>query len=217
MNVVLMGPPGAGKGTQAVRLAEQLSLVHVASGDLFREALAAGTPLGLQAKGYMERGELVPDAIVVDMVLERMARPDCAAGVVLDGFPRTPAQAEALDSALAGRGKRVDAALLIDVPDEVVLERLTGRRICRSCQAPYHVLFNPPAREGVCDRCGGELYQRDDDREGTVRNRLQVYQAQTAPLISYYRQQGVLREVDGAGSLDAVAQGLVRALKQGAS
>ena len=212
MIVVLMGPPGAGKGTQAVRLAERQGVAHVASGDLFREATAAGTPLGQQAKGYMERGELVPDDIVVKMVLERLARPDCDRGVILDGFPRTAAQAEALDGALAAQGRRVDAALLMDVPAEAILERMTGRRICRQCQAPYHVRFNPPAREGVCDRCGGALYQRDDDREDTVRRRLAVYQEQTLPLASYYRQRGILRQVDGLGEVDEITGRLVRAL-----
>lgn len=217
MIVVLLGPPGAGKGTQAERLAAGLGLVHVASGDLFREALAAQTPLGRQAQQYMERGELVPDDLTVRMVLERVAQPDCQAGVVLDGFPRTVAQAEALDQALAAQGKQVDAVLLIAVSDEVVLERLTGRRICRNCQAPYHIVFNPPAKAGRCDRCGGPLYQRDDDREETVRRRLEVYQAQTAPLISYYRQRGLLREVDGSGDLEAVATRLRQALASGAS
>lgn len=216
MIVVLLGPPGAGKGTQAERLAAGMGLVHVASGDLFREALAAQTPLGRQAQQYMERGELVPDDLTVRMVLERMAQPDCQAGVVLDGFPRTVAQAEALDQALAAQGKQVDAVLLIAVSDEVVLERLTGRRICRNCQAPYHIVFNPPAAEGRCDRCGGPLYQRDDDREETVRRRLEVYQAQTAPLISYYRQRGLLREVDGSGDLEAVATRLRQVLASGA-
>lgn len=217
MIVVLMGPPGAGKGTQAVRLAQRLGLTHVASGDLFREALAAGTPLGLQAKSYMERGELVPDAVVVEMVLERMGRPDCAQGVVLDGFPRTSAQAQALDGALQAQGMRVAAALNLAVPEEELLGRLTGRRICRDCQAPYHVRFNPPLREGVCDRCGGELYQRADDSEATVRRRLEVYQEQTAPLIAYYRGQGLLREADGLGPVDVVTERLVLALAGEAS
>jgi adenylate kinase len=215
MIVVLMGPPGAGKGTQAARLAERLGLAHVASGDLFREALAAGTPLGLQAQGYMERGELVPDDVVVRMVLERLGRPDCAAGVILDGFPRTAGQAEALDAALASQGKRVDAALLMEVPAAVILERLTGRRICRECQAPYHVVFNPPARAEVCDRCGGVLYQRDDDREETVLHRLEVYRMQTMPLVSYYRRKGLLRQVDGTGEVDEIAARLARALPGG--
>jgi len=216
MIVVLLGPPGAGKGTQAEGLAERLGLVHVASGDLFREAVAAATPLGRQVQAYMERGELVPDGLTVRMVLERMAQPDCRAGVILDGFPRTVAQAEALDQALAAQGQQVDAVLLLTVPDEVVLERLTGRRICRNCQAPYHVSFNPPAVEGRCDRCGGPLYQRDDDREETVRRRLQVYHEQTAPLVSYYRERGLLREVDGRGDVEAVAERLVQALEAGA-
>lgn len=215
MIVVLMGPPGAGKGTQAARLAERLAVAHVASGDLFREALAAGTPLGRQAQVYMGRGELVPDDIVVQMVLERLARPDCQRGVVLDGFPRTAAQAEALAAALAAQGRRVDAALLIEVPDAAILERMTGRRICRQCQAPYHVRFNPPARAGICDRCGGELYQRDDDREETVRKRLEVYREQTLPLVAYYRDQGVLQEIDGLGGLDEVTQRLLGALGPG--
>ncbi len=214
MVVILLGPPGAGKGTQAARLAERLGLAHVASGDLFREAVAARTPLGQKAQGYMERGELVPDEIVVAMVLERLTRPDCRRGAILDGFPRTVAQAEALERDLSAQGKKVDAVLLVNVPDEVVLERLTGRRICRNCQAPYHLTFHPPAQEGICDRCGGVLYQRDDDREETVRHRLRVYWEQTAPLISYYRQKRLLREVDGVGEVEEVGERLLRALKE---
>lgn len=215
MIVVLLGPPGAGKGTQAARLAARQSAAHVASGDLFREALAAGTPLGRQAQEYMGRGELVPDDIVVNMVLERLAQPDCDRGVILDGFPRTAAQAEALDGALVAQGRRVDVVLSMDVPEEAILERMTGRRICRECQAPYHTRFNPPAREGHCDRCGGALYQRDDDREDTVRRRLAVYQEQTLPLVSYYRRQGILRQVDGLGGVDEVTERLVRTLEAG--
>ncbi len=214
MVVILLGPPGAGKGTQAARLAERLGLAHVASGDLFREAVAAQTPLGQKAQGYMERGELVPDEIVVAMVLERLTRPDCRRGAILDGFPRTVAQAEALERDLSAQGKKADAVLLVNVPDEVVLERLTGRRICRNCQAPYHLTFHPPAQEGVCDRCGGALYQRDDDREETVRHRLRVYWEQTAPLISYYRQKRLLREVDGVGEVEEVGERLLRALEE---
>lgn len=216
MVVVLLGPPGAGKGTQAVGLAGKLGLAHVASGDLFREAVAAGTPLGRQARPYMERGELVPDELAVGLVLERLAQPDCQAGAVLDGFPRTAPQAEALDRALAAQGRQVEVVLLLDVPDATILERLTGRRICRDCQAPYHIVFNPPAQAGVCDRCGGPLYQREDDREETVRHRLEVYHAQTAPLISYYRQRGLLRRVDGAGEIEVVGARLVEALGRGA-
>jgi adenylate kinase len=215
MIVVLLGPPGAGKGTQAARLAERQGVAHVASGDLFREALAAGTSLGRKAQGYMGRGELVPDDIVVEMVLERLARPDCERGVILDGFPRTATQAEALDKALAAQGRQVDVALAIDVPEAAILERMTGRRICRECQAPYHIKFNPPAREGRCDRCGGVLYQRDDDREETVRHRLAVYEKQTLPLVSYYRQQGILHQVDGLGGVDEVTEQLVKSLGVG--
>jgi len=216
MIVVLLGPPGAGKGTQAARLAVRQGVAHVASGDLFREALAAGTALGRQAQAYMERGELVPDDIVVRMVLERLAKPDCARGVILDGFPRTAAQAQALDGDLAAQGRRVDSVLSLDVPEEAILERMTGRRICRECQAPYHIKFNPPARSGVCDRCGGPLYQRDDDGEDTVRRRLVVYQEQTLPLVSYYGRQGVLSQVDGLGELTEVTERLAQALAAGA-
>ena len=216
MIVVLLGPPGAGKGTQAARLAVRQGVAHVASGDLFREALAAGTALGRQAQAYMERGELVPDDIVVRMVLERLAKPDCARGVILDGFPRTAAQAQALDGDLAAQGRRVDSVLSLDVPEEAILERMTGRRVCRECQAPYHIKFNPPARSGVCDRCGGPLYQRDDDGEDTVRRRLVVYQEQTLPLVSYYGRQGVLSQVDGLGELTEVTERLAQALAAGA-
>jgi len=217
MVVVLMGPPGAGKGTQAARLAERLGLAHVASGDLLREAIAAGTSLGRQAQVYVERGELVPDDVVVGMILERLGQPDCQAGVILDGFPRTLAQAEVLDKALASRSGQVNAALELDVPAGVILERLTRRRICRDCQAPYHLEHNPPARSDICDRCGGELYQREDDTEETVGHRLQVYAERTAPLLAYYRQRGILRRVDGAGEVDEVAERLARALGTGAA
>jgi adenylate kinase len=200
MIVVLMGPPGAGKGTQAERLASQLALAHVASGDLFREAIAAGSPLG----------RLVPDEIVVQMVLERLKQPDCARGVILDGFPRTVAQAEALEQALQAEGKQVDLVVELVVPEAVILERLTGRRTCRHCQAPYHVRFNPPTQPGLCDRCGEPLEQREDDREETVRHRLEVYQRQTAPLRAFYAERGLLHEVDGTGEVEEVAARLAR-------
>ncbi len=210
MVVVLMGPPGAGKGTQAAALAGRFGVAHVASGDLFREAIAADTPLGREARAYIERGELVPDEIVVRMVLERLSRPDCARGVILDGFPRTIGQAEALDRALEAQGKRVDTVIELVVPDTVILERLTGRRVCRNCQAPYHIRFNPPARDGICDRCGGPLEQREDDREETVRRRLEVYREQTAPLREFYAQRGLLHTVDGTGEVDEVLARLTR-------
>jgi len=206
--IILLGPPASGKGTQAARLREALNLSHVASGDLFRENLKNETELGLKAKGYMDRGELVPDDVTTAMVMERLSRPDCADGALLDGFPRTIAQAEALDQALTEQGHKIGLVPNIAVPDEVLIERVSGRRLCRVCGEAYHVLFNPPQQPGVCDRDGGELYQRDDDQPETVRQRLKVYWAQTSPLIDYYRGQGVLVEVNGDQSIDAVAADL---------
>jgi len=208
MYLILLGPPGAGKGTQADRLQEQLGLPHVASGDLFRENLRNETELGLLAKQYMDRGELVPDDVTIAMVRERLERPDCAKGAILDGFPRTTAQAEALDRMLADMGRKLDAVISFEVDEEEVVRRLSGRRICRQCQAPYHIEFDPPAQDGVCDRCGGELYQRDDDKPETVRNRLRVYLEQTAPLVEYYRKAGLLHTVDAMGDIDTVTQRL---------
>lgn len=202
--VVLLGPPASGKGTQAARLREALSLPHVASGDLFRENLKNETELGLKAKSYMDRGELVPDDVTIAMVMDRLSRPDCAGGALLDGFPRTIAQAEALDRELAARGHKIGIVPNIVVPDDVLVERVSGRRLCRSCGESYHVRFNPPKQPGVCDKDGGELYQRDDDNAETVRQRLKVYWEQTSPLIDYYRGQGVLVEINGDQSIDAV-------------
>lgn len=212
MYVILLGPPGAGKGTQAVTLAQRLQLVHVASGDLFREALAQGTELGLQAKSYMERGALVPDEVTTAMVMERLSRPDCARGAVLDGFPRTIEQAKALDKALAERDKAVDKVLYINVPDDELLRRLSGRWICRGCQATFHEASRPPAKAGVCDTCGGELYQRPDDTVATAKRRLEVYFEQTAPLIAYYREANKLIEINGGQPIPAVQDDMVRAL-----
>jgi adenylate kinase len=206
--IVLLGPPASGKGTQAARLREALGLPHIASGDLFRENLKNETELGLKAKVYMDRGELVPDDVTIAMVMERLKRPDCAGGALFDGFPRTIAQAEALDQALAERGHRIGVVPYIAVPDEVLVERVSGRRLCRVCGEAYHVKFNPPARPGVCDNDGGELYQRGDDSPETVRKRLQVYWEQTSPLIDYYRDRGVLVEVNGDQPIDAVAADL---------
>jgi adenylate kinase len=206
--IVLLGPPASGKGTQAARLREALGLPHVASGDLFRENLKNETELGLKAKVYMDRGELVPDDVTIAMVMERLNRPDCAGGALFDGFPRTIAQAEALDQALAERGHRISVVPYIAVPDEVLVERMSGRRLCRVCGEAYHVKFNPPKRPGVCDNDGGELYQRGDDKPETVRKRLQVYWEQTSPLIEYYRDRGMLVEVDGDQPIDAVAADL---------
>ena len=213
MNLVLLGPPGSGKGTQAERLKAQLGLPHVASGDLFRENVGNETGLGLLAKGYMDRGQLVPDDVTIAMVRERLQQPDCDDGVILDGFPRTLAQALALDKMLAGTGRALAGVLYINLPDEETVRRLSGRWICGQCQTPYHAVFSPPAEEGVCDECGGELYQRDDDRPETVRARLRVYHEQTAPLIDYYRRAGLLVEVDGAGDIEAVSAALLEATR----
>ena len=212
MYIVLLGPPGAGKGTQAVTLAERLGVPHISSGDLFREARAKGTELGLLAKSYMDRGELVPDDVTVAMVMERLSKPDCAKGAVLDGFPRTVAQAERLDNALAEQGKQVDKALLIDVPDDELIRRLSGRWICRNCQATFHEHSKPPKNAGICDVCGGELYQRPDDTVETAKNRLKVYKAETAPLIDYYQKAGKLVAVNGAQEIPAVQEALLKAL-----
>jgi adenylate kinase len=211
--LVLLGPPGAGKGTQAERLEEKLHLPHVASGDLFRENLRNETELGLLAKEYMGRGNLVPDDVTIAMVRERLQRPDCAQGAILDGFPRTKAQAESLDSMLADVGQQLDGVLYLAVPDEELVRRLSGRWICGQCQTPYHTVFSPPAKEGVCDECGGVLYQREDDRPETVRARLKVYHQQTAPLIDYYRQTGKLVEVDGTGEIETVSAALLEAIR----
>jgi adenylate kinase len=213
MYLVLLGPPGAGKGTQAERLQEELKLPHVASGDLFRENIGNETGLGLLAKRYIDRGQLVPDDVTIAMVRERLQQPDCADGVILDGFPRTLAQAEALDKMLAGTGRTLAGVLYINVSDEVLVRRLSGRWICGQCQTPYHTAFSPPAEEGVCDECGGKLYQRDDDRPKTVRARLRVYREQTAPLIDYYRQAGLLVEVDGFGDIETINAALLDAIR----
>ena len=210
--VILLGPPAAGKGTQATRLSEHLNLPHVASGDLFRYNLKNETELGLKAKTFMDRGALVPDDITIAMVLDRLSRPDCAAGALLDGFPRTLAQAEALDKALAEKGVAINGVLNIIVPDEVLVERVTGRRLCRTCGEPYHVKFNPPKVAGVCDKDGGELYQRDDDNETTVQNRLKVYWDQTSPLVGYYKNTGVLVDIDGDQDIDTVTEALKAAV-----
>jgi adenylate kinase len=206
--IVLVGPPASGKGTQAARLREVLGLPHVASGDLFRENLKNETELGRQAKAYMDRGALVPDDVTIAMVMRRLERPDCRDGALMDGFPRTIAQAKALDAGLAALGHRVSLVLFIAVPDDVLIERVSGRRLCRVCGESYHVLFNPPPVAGVCSVDGGELYQRDDDRPETVRQRLRVYREQTSPIIDYYRAQGILIDIDGNQPIDAVAADL---------
>ncbi len=210
--VILIGPPASGKGTQATRLCHMLNVPHIASGDLFREHLKNKTELGLKAGVYMERGELVPDEITIGMVMERLSRPDCATGALLDGFPRTLAQAEALDRTLTAQGDRIALVLYITAPDQVLIERVSGRRICRTCGESYHIKFNPPEKPGVCDKDGGELYQRDDDKEETVRKRLQVYRQQTNPLVEYYRRKGILVEINGDQPIEAVTAELYAAL-----
>lgn len=210
--IVLLGPPGSGKGTQATRVGESLNLPHVASGDLFRYNLANETELGLRAKVYMDRGELVPDDVTIAMVTDRLSQPDCANGALLDGFPRTLAQAEALDQALATQGRQVSIVPLIAVPDEVVVERLSGRLICRECQTPFHKVYNP-FQTCPLDKCQGEyLYQRDDDKPETVRSRLKVYWEQTSPLIDYYRDRGTLVEINGNQPMEAVEADLRAAI-----
>ena len=210
--IILLGPPASGKGTQAAIVRDALALPHVASGDLFRYNLRHQTELGLKAKTYMDQGALVPDDVTIAMVLDRLAQPDCAPGALLDGFPRTIAQAEALDAALAEQGRGINRVLNIIVPDEALIARITGRRLCRTCGEPYHLLFKQPKVEGVCDLDGGELYQRDDDNEATERRRLEVYWEQTSPLVNYYRERGLLVDIDGDQPIDAVTQALIAAV-----
>ncbi len=212
MNIVFLGPPGAGKGTQAKMIAEKYGIPQISTGDMFREHLSKGTELGKKAKEYMDKGALVPDEIVLGMVEERLKQPDCEKGFILDGFPRTVPQAEALDKLLEKLGKKIDYAILIDVPDEELVKRLTGRRTCKKCGMMYHVIFKPPKEEGKCDVCGGELYQRADDNEETVRNRLKVYHEQTEPIIAYYEKKGVLHRIDGMGSIEEIFNRIVQLL-----
>jgi adenylate kinase len=208
--LILLGPPGAGKGTQAMRLSAAESLPHVSTGDLLRDHRERGTPLGAKAKPFMDAGKLVPDELVIDMLMERVGRPDARRGYLLDGFPRTVPQAEALDARLEGADVRV---LELRVPDTDLVERLTGRWTCKACGNVHHERFSPPAQAGRCDRCQSELYQRADDRREVVEKRLAVYRDQTRPLVDYYRERGVLVEVDGARSPDQVFQSLIRAAR----
>ena len=212
--IVLLGPPGAGKGTQAQIIAEKYGLVHVSSGDLFRENLKNETELGKLAQTYMKRGELVPDDVTIAMIRDRLIRPDCRAGALLDGFPRTPAQAEALSRMLAESGGAVNLVPYIYVPEEVLVERLGGRWTCRANGHVFHEKFNPPAVAGICDLDGSELYQRDDDKSETVKNRIKVYQEQTAPLTSYYQEKGLLAEIDGTKPIEAVTADLLQAIER---
>ena len=214
--MVILGAPGAGKGTQAAVLAEKLKAAHIATGDMFRDAQKQETELARQARVYMEKGQLVPDEITIKMVLERISAPDCNNGVIFDGFPRNLKQAETLDQAIAGQDKTINKVVYIKVSEEELLERLSGRWICRQCQTPYHEVNSPPETPGKCDRCGGELYQRADDTVETIKERLGVYFAQTAPLIDYYTRAGKLLEVDGEGKVDEVRERILAAFDGGA-
>jgi adenylate kinase len=204
VNLVLMGLPGAGKGTQADKIVVKYNIPHISTGDIFRAAIKGETELGLKAKSFMDKGELVPDEVTIGIVRERLSKDDCGKGFLLDGFPRTVAQAEALDTMLTDLGKKIDFVINIDVDQSILMERLTGRRICKNCGATYHLVFNPPSQEGVCDRCGGELYQRADDNAETVQNRLDVNIQQTKPLLNFYEDKGYLRNINGQQDIDKV-------------
>ena len=204
MKIIMLGAPGAGKGTQAKRIAAKYHIPHISTGDIFRANIKNGTELGRKAKSYMDSGLLVPDELTCDLVVDRIAKEDCKNGYILDGFPRTIPQAEALDAALKKMGTSIDFALDVEVPDQSIVERMSGRRACSSCDAVYHVIFRPPVKEGICDDCGAPLELREDDRPETVQKRLDVYHEQTQPLIDYYRKQGIMRSVDGTLKMEDV-------------
>jgi adenylate kinase len=208
LKIILLGPPGAGKGTQAKLISEKYSIPHISTGDIFRKNISEKTPLGVKAKSYMDKGQLVPDELTIDLVKDRLQQEDCKNGFLLDGFPRTVAQAEALDKFLHEHNQNINAALLIDVPQEYILERMTGRRVCNSCGASYHVKFNPSKIQGKCDVCGSELIQRKDDSEETVTERLDVYSKQTQPLIQYYSEEKVLSTIDGTREIKEVFENI---------
>ena len=214
MRIMLLGGPGAGKGTQAQNLTKKYSLAHIATGDILRQSVKDGTELGLKAKSYMDKGMLVPDDVVIGLIKERLAQDDVKSGFVLDGFPRTVPQAEALDSLTKDLSMPMDAVINIKTSPNVVVERLSGRRTCRECQTVYHIIYSPPKKEGKCDRCSGELYQRDDDKEETIRKRLEVYEKQTFPLLEHYRTSGKLLEVSGDVSIAEVFESIVQALRK---
>jgi adenylate kinase len=213
MRLVLLGAPGAGKGTQAKMLIEKYKIPQISTGDILRKAVADGTPLGKEAKVIMDKGELVPDKIVLGLVEERVKQDDCKKGFILDGFPRNTAQAEALDKMLNAMGLPIDSALSVDVPKDDLMKRLTGRRTCKNCQQMYNVYYSPPKKDALCDKCGGELFQRGDDKEDTIKKRLDVYAAQTAPLIDYYNKKGILKSVMGVGNIDEIFNKVCALLK----
>lgn len=212
MKIIMLGAPGAGKGTQAKKIAAKYAIPHISTGDIFRANIKNNTELGQKAKTYMDKGELVPDELVVDLIMDRFKEADCANGYVLDGFPRTIPQAEALDKALSANGESVDYAVNVEVPDENIINRMSGRRACVGCGATYHIQFNPTKVEGICDACGEKLILRDDDKPETVKNRLSVYHEQTQPLIDYYKNQGILKSVDGTQPMDEVFKAIVTIL-----
>ena len=214
MRLIFLGPPGAGKGTQARELGREWGIPQIATGDMLRQAVAANSMLGRDAKGFMDRGQLVSDAVIIGLIAERLGEADARPGFILDGFPRTIAQAEGLDRLLKNLGQTLDAVIYFEVATPELLRRLTGRRVCRKCQATYHVVSAPPRREGVCDQCGGAVYQREDDSEATVRNRLEVFERQTAPLLDHYRGRGLLVTVPGEGGMDEVREAIRRATKK---
>jgi adenylate kinase len=213
MNLILMGPPGAGKGTQAERIVAEFGIPHISTGDAFRAAMKEGTALGVKAKEFVDAGLLVPDDVTIGIVRERLQQDDCKKGFMLDGFPRTISQAEALDEILAQMGRKIDHVVNLKVDRELLLARLTGRRICRTCGATYHILFNPPVKEGICDKDGGELYQRSDDTEEKVGTRLDEYTNKTAPLLKYYQDKNLLRALNGEREIDEVTNELINVLR----
>ena len=213
MNLIFLGPPGAGKGTQAKKLIGRFAIPQISTGEIFRAAMKEGTKMGLLAKSYIDKGELVPDEVVVGIVAERLTAADCEKGFLLDGFPRTIPQAEALDKVLSAAGRKLDHVVALEVADSELLGRLTGRRVCRACGAEFHVMFKAPQKEGVCDLCGGEVYQRSDDNETSIGKRLSEYHRQTKPLLDYYSPRGLLRRVDGLGEFEVVFARLVKALE----